>query len=721
MDKINTTKNYCYTLEEIASWQKDVGFNNHISNKEFEVSLPSLQRGFVWKPHQIESLWDSILRGYPVGAVLMSQSGNKKELLDGQQRCTSIALGFINPLKPSSTQEIFNLKKNIPVVWLDMRALDYSKHGLKFGVRVLTRSHPWGYQLNDHRQVLSVGEREKALKCFREIANDSNLSFSALPTNLISPWDAYYPVPLSVLIEFYTPNYSVWKSVILDYLRAELTQLKTRYSNGVPVNYDDLSDSDFEVVHKAIGRAKCLLIPEILVQKETLEEDDSQEESGDATLFIRLNSEGTRISGEELIYSLLKATYPEAKELVENIGIKYIAPSKIVNLFARLSFIESTGFSSYQNEMNVASFRKNIRDQHFEQVFKRYIFNKEGDLSEAKLLMENVISILSLNKSIPNIYIKEVASKSLDLLLVLMVYLVKNKFLSNTEKDRLHRDFHRLVIFNTEIKNTSRRLFDALHKRGFTDWSGALQDVYDFNYDLTYPLLHPDKFRLFQDYVLQEYLSNRNAHFSNFDFLRNILSRNIDDASCMFMLYEKDEFTSDEDFLNRQLDNATNYWKHLSETIYWNRNLLVLVQREYFNREFMEFMEFEGIQDTNRPWDWDHIYPNSWVYSKQGISILVRWLVNTNGNFRALSFNENRSQSNHESPEFRFNNKIKAQEDSFIKDSDLNYWLQLTNDDNRLQEHSDVRDPKVDVFVKAVFSRMTNMYEEVYSLFGLFV
>ena len=29
-----------------------------------EVQLPAVQRGFVWRPSQIEGLWDSLFRGY---------------------------------------------------------------------------------------------------------------------------------------------------------------------------------------------------------------------------------------------------------------------------------------------------------------------------------------------------------------------------------------------------------------------------------------------------------------------------------------------------------------------------------------------------------------------------------------------------------------------------------------------------------------------------------
>jgi uncharacterized protein with ParB-like and HNH nuclease domain len=79
-----------FNLEDISNWQLD--------STTSEVELPPLQRGFVWKVNQIETLWDSLLRGFPIGSFLLSQTEDGKLfLLDGQQRATSIALGFYNP------------------------------------------------------------------------------------------------------------------------------------------------------------------------------------------------------------------------------------------------------------------------------------------------------------------------------------------------------------------------------------------------------------------------------------------------------------------------------------------------------------------------------------------------------------------------------------------------------------------------------------------------
>ena len=32
--------------------------------------LPAIQREFVWRPNQIERLFDSLMRGYPIGSFL---------------------------------------------------------------------------------------------------------------------------------------------------------------------------------------------------------------------------------------------------------------------------------------------------------------------------------------------------------------------------------------------------------------------------------------------------------------------------------------------------------------------------------------------------------------------------------------------------------------------------------------------------------------------------
>ena len=57
-DAMTSNTNLSFTLKEISSWTKD----------DSNVKIPELQRGLVWKPAQVELLWDSILRGFPIGS-----------------------------------------------------------------------------------------------------------------------------------------------------------------------------------------------------------------------------------------------------------------------------------------------------------------------------------------------------------------------------------------------------------------------------------------------------------------------------------------------------------------------------------------------------------------------------------------------------------------------------------------------------------------------------
>jgi hypothetical protein len=708
---------FCYTIDDIANWQKEI----NTTAITYKIALPSLQRGFVWKASQIESLWDSLLRGYPIGALLMNKvAEDKKELLDGQQRCTSISIGYLNPLEIDKTSQLFNIQKNIPSVWIDLKPLQTSIYGLKFGVRVLSRSHPWGYQLNDNKKPLSASDRESALNFFREKAGDNKISFSKLVPAQINPWDANYPIPLFVLLKSNLNSFEEWSKDIYSFIDKNLKKIKTKHSGGTVVDYSNIIEF-LEGLYNAILRAKQVLIPEILVHKDILEEKEEHEneDSNDATLFVRLNSEGTRISGEELIYSLLKSTFPKAKELVEKIDVKFIAPSKIVNLFARLSLMMVQSFESYQKDMNLIGFRRNFANQDFKNILSEFIQEGDNINSEAKILFDRTLEIVSLNKELPKVYIKYQVNNSLNLFFVCMVYLYKNKAVSDELKNKMHKDFHSISLFNNvkDKKKTPTKLYDILKQNNFKNWDESVAKLKEEHAALVLPLISLEHFKKTSNLILDNYIKNRNRHFGEWEYVKNIFKENKGSINYLILNnIKKEEEETDEDFENRTLDEATNYWLHFSNKIYSNKTFLILAQKDYFNQEFEDFMEFDVIEDTNNPWDWDHIYPKSWVVSKHGISPLAKSILHTNGNFRALSFNENRSQSNNQSPKVRFEGKSSAQQGSFIKKNDLKYWLQLSNTENRLKESEDSKD-KVDSFVYACFHRMNNIYEVVYNLF----
>ncbi len=138
------------------------------ANTNFNLfQLPPIQRNSVWNVAQIERLWDSLLRGYPIGSFLVAKrdlnkssrdflTGTQKEsqkegyfLLDGQQRTRSLLLGF----KPNENVRL----------WIDLNPnLSFGNTELndrKFLFRVITNYQPWG--MSDRNPADKILENAK--------------------------------------------------------------------------------------------------------------------------------------------------------------------------------------------------------------------------------------------------------------------------------------------------------------------------------------------------------------------------------------------------------------------------------------------------------------------------------------------------------------------------------------------------------------------------------
>ena len=196
------------------------------------------------------------------------------------------------------------------------------------------------------------------------------------------------------------------------------------------LNDASFDDDKFFAVIKNLQEVE---IPGIIVQKEILKDEDEQAEE-DPTLFVRLNSSGTRIAGEELIYSIYKASFPEAKELVENIGASFIAPSLVISLIARLAQAELND-GHYQTSININDFRKRIKEPPFKQKMKELIGDNTNSPS-TNLFTEAIALIRSEGVfDIPPVLVKSIIKTSPDLFLMLLQWL-KLKGNSKDEQTR---------------------------------------------------------------------------------------------------------------------------------------------------------------------------------------------------------------------------------------------------------------------------------------------
>lgn len=190
------------SLREVASWQlkslAPLDASEEHRQPAVLAGFPSLQRGAVWRPNQIELLWDSILRGFPIGSlvacrrlspeqqrtrsgvVAAGQVGDSKwreeqythHLLDGQQRANAVALGYLDPFTVPAEQS-----PPKTILWLDLDPslpkenrfpAASTRHHL---LRVTTEAHPWGFKVSDDKEPLRIssGEAYDAIKAFRHV------------------------------------------------------------------------------------------------------------------------------------------------------------------------------------------------------------------------------------------------------------------------------------------------------------------------------------------------------------------------------------------------------------------------------------------------------------------------------------------------------------------------------------------------------------------------
>ncbi|GAK36470.1 DUF262 domain-containing protein [Bacteroides graminisolvens] len=669
------------SLKEIADWQ--------LKSEATEVKLPSVQRGFVWKSQQVEDLWDSILREYPIGSFLMQQTGETFYLMDGQQRATSIFLGHFNPYTNTDETKAWSIKGELPIVWIDIDPNE-KPDASKYSVRVTTRSHPWGYKAKNNWEKLSVTDRRNALEIFRKHPDNKNCGYTSFNNTTVFPYDSRLPLPLSFFIDaqdtyqvlekidMYLPDYFCTKFGGFSNKKAFLEILNTQHKENIK-----------EILH-ATKKGLSKYVNYDIVADAVLQEEVDHE---NPTLFVRINSSGTTLTGDDLIYSIYKATFAESKDLVENAGMGFIAPTQTISLASRLVWSELNGYK-YPRKMNVRDFQKIIKEENFRNTLKSLI-SKDNN-SGIHSLFKTAITILSCRGNslfkgeIPPILIKQFIKTSQDLFLFLLCWLQKHGCtISESEQLQI---VAKLLSFSWFSFANTPKLWEEITEISF--WEKPLNQYLWWNgKDGIHFLLPPDMIRHYyeQDIVERLFLEHETEkHQHRWGLWEEGVGMKIKEY------YSKIKSESIE------IEKANEYfWKFIGQ-IKENKSLILFAQRDYINSEFGDYNQMETLEDTNAPWDWDHIYPNSWVYNMKYCAPVIRDWVNSNGNFRAISLEQNRSESNNLSPKARLTENSNRNI-SFIENNDWKFWQNI---DGR------ILNDKAENYFRAITTRMINIYEK---------
>ncbi|SFI85917.1 DUF262 domain-containing protein [Myroides guanonis] len=666
-----------FDLTDISDWQTNM--------ESSPVTLPAIQRGFVWKPKQVEDLWDSIMRGYPIGSFLVSRNVDKFDLMDGQQRATTIFIAHYNPFDTNGLGKIWSLKI-IPVLWIDIKPISKPDTS-KYSFRLITNSHPWGYQSKENNKKLSVSDRRNALEIFRE--DEKNKSgYTTFSNSTVFPYDCTFPIPFCFFLK--ADDYDDVIKSIEDYLPDNIRTKEKKFSNKddyLKLLKGDLK-SQIEEILITTRKIKNKKINYDIIENETLNEEEKQD---NPTLFIRLNSSGTALTGDDLIYSIYKSIFPDAKKLVEEINLNFIQPVQIISLATRIT-ASKLDKNTFTRKMSVRDFQRRIKDDNFKSKLNNILSNKTF-----KELFQKAIDILSCKNNdqfigeIPPILIKTFIKRNQELFLFFIYWLHINKEKDLTDEIKFKMTSKLFLFSWFNFKNEKLLWEEKINNTDF--WEEPINEMMRWKNEYGIQLLLPPD--MLREYYKQEHIVNKfklqDEHRWGLDL--NGVGEKIIEYYQEIKIKELENHISNEYF-----------WK-LINNLHSNRQLLLFVQREYINTEFTDFNNLEDLEDTDTPWDWDHIYPDSWHNGKHNINKGIKEWNNNIGNYRVLSLEQNRSENNNLSPAERLNSNS-TQETSFIQKNDYKYWSKI----NEI-----IKDDKIDNHFNAITIRMINIYEKVWN------
>lgn len=585
-------------LPSIASFLKN-GF----------LAIPPVQRGKVWNAVRTEILWDSLLRKIPIGSLSIRPIENENErcwhLLDGQQRSTAISLGYAEFNSDSKS-----------ILWIDLAMASADKveqndgkkkeSDRKYFFRVTTEAHPWGYHLSDNEtknEPLNSSERVASINELKTIDLEwkEEKGKRPLPYKLW-PIDAKLPIPFTLLRQFCEQYQGNPEETFVNF--CEQHNQNWNWFNRFKNDLEKFPKNEWELLCKKVNELNSITIVAQNVK------DVTDEDVG--LYFKRMNKAGIVPNNEEIQYSLLKAQVPSLKTL-DTIAEGRMQPARLANIAMKTYLITKPDKKpEWKNDLNNNDLKEIIQQQSDFEKYINFKFNAYLEKIEKWLLYSKEENQMGL----PRYVYSSIARSMHQGLFSLLIY-----FASNEEYQ----------FDNKECKKNLIALITLLcwfsNKKKINDMIKEGVSIYK---DASGNWLQKTKKWLYTS-IKKELLM-------------------IPPTQEVFERIKKTLELKDWNALQKAW-NPLGYKNALNTIWRWDqeesRELLLYACREYLQKEFPNYDPVDAVWcEENRPWDYDHIFPQAWLTNsnKGKYQELVNEFLNSIGNIAPLSFTVNRGK-----------------------------------------------------------------------------
>ncbi|CEO23154.1 DUF262 domain-containing protein [Paraclostridium sordellii] len=262
-----------------------------------EIYLPAIQRKFVWKPAQIEKLFDSIMRGYPIGTFLFwflkEENVNKytfyKFIQKYHQRDNNK-----NEISPRP-----ELKNNIIGVLDGQQRLSSMYIALQGTYAYKKPYYSWN---NDNAfperelylNLINNGDKENNLYEFKFLTNEEH--------SVVDDKQLWFNVK-DVLTWGEDPEIDDYYDALVD---SEYIDEITK--NIIKLNKKEIKSS-LRILHKRIVQDGLISYFEV----------KEQELDNILDIFVRVNSSGTVLSKTDLLFSTIVAHWERGREEIDQL------------------------------------------------------------------------------------------------------------------------------------------------------------------------------------------------------------------------------------------------------------------------------------------------------------------------------------------------------------------------------------------------------------------